>query len=140
MARMILLGKMGGFEISEQLIESLQAVYPVDVRAELAKMDVWLHCNAARRPVRMMVFVKAWLARAKPVDKTKGERRANIAGLCGYSNGVGPAALFKIRGELRQQSYGDVGRLPASGHSGRLADRVIRVVGGENQGGPEPDA
>ena len=137
---MILAGKGGPFEIGEQLIDSLQAIYPVDVRAELAKMDVWLSSNPSRRPVRVLQFVKAWLKRAKLVNKVKGDRRANIAGLCGYTRDVDSASIRPARGELWESGDVHVGRLSAGGYRGRLANRAGRIVGGADQGGSESDA
>ena len=115
---MILLGKMGEFEISDQLIESLQAIYPVDVRIELAKMDVWLNCNAARRPVRVLKFVKAWLKRAKAYNPTKEARRANIAGLCGWNHtpSVDDAIVRPPSLGVWESDGEHVGGVPPSGH------------------------
>ena len=119
---MILLSRSGEFEISEQTVNALRLAYPdKQVDRELALMHLWLLSNPARRPVKMLTFVKAWLKRAKAYNPTKEARRANIAGLCGWDKRDDPASMddAAIRAPDRivwEQSDGDVGGLPPGRH------------------------
>ena len=119
---MILLGKVGEFELTAQTVDALRLAYAdKQVDRELALMHLWLLSNPARRPVKVLTFVKAWLKRARAYNPTKEARRANIAGLCGWNKRDDPAsvdgtAVQPLRLELRQQGDDDVGGLPPSRH------------------------
>ena len=116
---MILLGREGEYELSAQTVDALRLAYADKaVDRELALMHLWLLSNPARRPVKMLTFVKAWLKRCKLADKTRETRRANIAGLCGWNDpaSVDEPAIRQIGGELREQDGSNVGRLPPSRH------------------------
>ena len=116
---MILLGREGEYELSEQTIAALRYAYPdKNVDRELALMHLWLLSNAARRPVLLLKFVKAWLKRAKAYNPTKEARRANIAGLCGWNHtpSVDDAIVRPPSLGVWESDGEHVGGVPPSGH------------------------